>query len=85
MERRHHYRIDTTWTGNRGSGTSSYRAYGRDNVVRADGKLHELAGSSDRTFHGDRERWNPENCCLQRSANATCSATCTWHPRAASS
>jgi len=28
------------------------------------GKLHELAGSSDRTFHGDRERWNPEELLL---------------------
>jgi organic hydroperoxide reductase OsmC/OhrA len=64
MDLRHHYAISVEWTGNRGTGTSGYRAYGRDNVVRAEGKLHELAGSSDRTFHGDRERWNPEELLL---------------------
>src|SRR5690606_41225111 len=60
MDLRHHYAISVEWTGNRGTGTSGYRAYGRDHVVRSEGKLHELAGSSDRAFHGDRERWNPE-------------------------
>ncbi|MGN6273232.1 MAG: OsmC family protein [Protaetiibacter sp.] len=64
MDLRHHYAISVEWTGNRGSGTSSYRAYGRDHVVRSAGKLHELAGSSDRTFHGDSERWNPEELLL---------------------
>ena len=64
MDLRHHYAVSVEWTGNRGTGTSGYRAYGRDHVVRAEGKLHELAGSSDRTFHGDRERWNPEELLL---------------------
>ncbi|PZQ91799.1 MAG: peroxiredoxin [Leifsonia xyli] len=64
MNHRHHYAVSVEWTGNRGAGTSSYRAYGRDHVVRSEGKLHELAGSSDRTFHGDRERWNPEELLL---------------------
>jgi len=64
MDHQHHYAVSVEWTGNRGSGTSDYRAYGRDNTVRAEGKLHELAGSSDRTFHGDRERWNPEELLL---------------------
>jgi organic hydroperoxide reductase OsmC/OhrA len=64
MDLRHHYAVSVEWTGDRGSGTSSYRAYGRDHVVRSAGKLHELAGSSDRAFHGDRERWNPEELLL---------------------
>lgn len=64
MNHRHHYAISVEWTGNRGTGTSDYRAYGRDHVVRSEGKLHELAGSSDRIFHGDRERWNPEELLL---------------------
>lgn len=55
----HRYTIDIEWTGNRGTGTSGYRAYGRDHVVRAAG-LPDLLGSADSTFHGDRERWNPE-------------------------
>jgi organic hydroperoxide reductase OsmC/OhrA len=56
----HHYAVEVEWQGDRGEGTSNYRAYGRQHVVRAEGKLHDLAGSSDRVFHGDRERWNPE-------------------------
>ncbi|HLU64601.1 MAG TPA: OsmC family protein [Protaetiibacter sp.] len=64
MNRSHHYAISVEWTGNRGTGTSGYRAYGRDHIVRAEGKEHELLGSSDRTFHGDRERWNPEELLL---------------------
>jgi organic hydroperoxide reductase OsmC/OhrA len=51
------------WTGNRGKGTESYRAYGRDHIVRAKGKP-DLAGSADPMFHGDVERWNPEELLL---------------------
>jgi len=64
VHHRHNYAVSVEWTGNRGTGTSGYRDYGRDHVVRAEGKLHELAGSSDRTFHGDRDRWNPEELLL---------------------
>jgi organic hydroperoxide reductase OsmC/OhrA len=60
----HHYAIDLEWQGDRGDGTASYRAYGRQHAVRAEGKLHEIAGSSDRAFHGDRDRWNPEELAL---------------------
>ena len=55
----HNYEIAVHWTGNRGTGTSAYKAYGRDHTVTAAG-LPSLLGSADRTFHGDRERWNPE-------------------------
>ena len=57
--RTHRYEISLTWTGNRGTGTSGYRAYGRSHDVRAEG-LPPIAGSADRAFHGDRDRWNPE-------------------------
>lgn len=60
----HRYAIELEWQGDRGEGTASYRAYGRQHVVRAEGKLHEIAGSSDRAFHGDRDRWNPEELVL---------------------
>ena len=61
----HHYAVELEWQGDRGEGTASgYRAYGRQHVVRAAGKLHEIAGSSDRVFHGDRDRWNPEELLL---------------------
>lgn len=59
----HHYAITLAWTGNRGSGTSDYKAYGRDHLVSAAGK-HDISGSSDRTFHGDADRWNPEELLL---------------------
>ncbi len=56
----HAYRAVVTWTGNRGQGTSGYRSYGRDHVVRIDGKP-DLAASADRVFHGDMGRHNPED------------------------
>ncbi|MFM9919878.1 OsmC family protein [Lacisediminihabitans sp. H27-G8] len=59
MNHEHHFAVSLEWTGNRGTGTSGYKAYGRDHVVRAAGK-HEISGSSDRVFHGDADRWNPE-------------------------
>lgn len=59
MKNEHEYLVQVEWTGNRGTGTSGYREYGRENIVRAEGKP-ELPGSADRTFHGDPERWNPE-------------------------
>ncbi|WP_173922029.1 OsmC family protein [Agromyces sp. Marseille-P2726] len=60
----HRYEVEVEWLGDRGEGTADYRAYGRQHVVRAPGKTHDLDGSSDRVFHGDRERWNPEELLL---------------------
>ncbi len=59
MDLEHHFAVDLEWTGNRGSGTSGYKEYGREHVLRAEGK-HEIEASSDRVFHGNAERWNPE-------------------------
>lgn len=59
----HNYAIDLEWTGNRGTGTSDYKSYGRDHVVRTEG-AHEISGSSDRAFRGDPDRWNPEEMLL---------------------
>lgn len=55
----HTYRVSIEWEGNRGSGTSGYRDYGRQLTVRAPGKI-ALPGSADPTFRGDADRWNPE-------------------------
>lgn len=57
--KKHQYEVSVTWTGNTGSGTSSYRAYERAHEVRADGKP-PIAGSSDPSFRGDTARRNPE-------------------------
>lgn len=59
----HNYEVSVHWTGNRGTGTSGYRAYGRDHEVHAAG-LPVLLGSADPTFHGDKDRWNPEQLLL---------------------
>jgi organic hydroperoxide reductase OsmC/OhrA len=63
MNLEHHYSIALEWSGNRGTGTNDYRSYGRDHVISAEGK-HEITGSSDRAFHGDTDRWNPEELLL---------------------
>ncbi|HEY8280920.1 MAG TPA: OsmC family protein [Leifsonia sp.] len=63
MNLEHSYAIDLAWTGNRGTGTSGYKAYGREHVISAEGK-HPIEGSADRVFFGDRERWNPEEMLL---------------------
>jgi organic hydroperoxide reductase OsmC/OhrA len=56
----HHFQVTTTWTGNRGSGTSGYRAYGRDHEIVAEGKLSAIPGSSSPVYRGDKDRYNPE-------------------------
>jgi organic hydroperoxide reductase OsmC/OhrA len=69
MQLEHSYAVSLRWTGDRGTGTSDYRAYGRDHVLTAAGK-HSIEGSSDRVFRGDVDRWNPEEMLL--SALAQC-------------
>ncbi|PPF83372.1 peroxiredoxin [Subtercola sp. Z020] len=59
----HRYTVSVEWLGNRGTGTSGYRDYSRQGVIRAAGKV-ELPSSADRAFHGDRDRWNPEELLL---------------------
>ena len=55
----HTYTCALTWTGNSGTGTSSYTAYSRDHVFSLPGKP-DLPGSSDPAFRGDARRYNPE-------------------------
>jgi len=59
----HSYKLKTTWTGNRGEGTSAYRAYDRNHTIQIDGKP-ELFGSADLMFRGDMSRHNPEDLLL---------------------
>lgn len=59
MDADHRFAASLDWTGNRGSGTSGYREYGRDHVVSVAGKP-DILGSAARVFHGDIDRWNPE-------------------------
>ena len=59
MSKNHLYSLSISWTGNLGTGTSSYRAYSRDHVIRSEGKP-TIPGSSDPAFRGDPGRYNPE-------------------------
>ncbi|GIG61375.1 peroxiredoxin [Longispora fulva] len=59
MTATHTYDVTVTWTGDRGTGTSGYRAYDRAHDVDAPGRP-TIPGSSDPTFRGDPARWNPE-------------------------
>ena len=59
----HKYQTTVEWTGNHGTGTSGYRAYGREHVIWS-GNKPEIPGSSDPAFLGDPSRWNPEELLL---------------------
>ena len=64
----HTFHATVEWDGNRGNGTSGYRAYGREHTIRSGGKP-DIAGSSAPEFLGDAARWNPEEL-LVASASA---------------
>ncbi|MGS2738406.1 OsmC family protein [Sinomicrobium sp. M5D2P17] len=59
MTKVHEYKLTVKWTGNKGTGTSSYRAYDRNHTILTDGKP-DISGSSDPSFRGDKTRHNPE-------------------------
>jgi len=59
MPKEHRYTIAVDWTGNQGTGTSAYKAYGRAHDIRSAGKP-TIPGSSDPAFRGDPARYNPE-------------------------
>lgn len=58
MEKEHHYSVTVVWT-DKGEGTKNYRAFSRDHIVQVSGKA-DIAGSSDPSFRGSPDRYNPE-------------------------
>jgi len=56
----HHYQATTQWTGNKGTGTSTYAAYNRSYDMSIAGKA-TIQGSSDPAFRGDKSKHNPED------------------------
>lgn len=60
MARTHRYAVTVPWTGNTGTGTSSYRSYQRSFEISAGEAKPVILGSSDPLFRGDKTRWNPE-------------------------
>ena len=63
----HTYTVRIEWNGNRGSGTSGYRDYGREHTISA-GAKPDIAGSSDPQFRGNADRWNPEELLVAAAA-----------------
>jgi organic hydroperoxide reductase OsmC/OhrA len=59
MKAQHNYKLTVKWTRNKGSGTSTYTAYERNQSVSIEGKP-DILGSSDPVFRGDKTRHNPE-------------------------
>ncbi|MGG5210041.1 OsmC family protein [Chryseobacterium sp. MIQD13] len=63
MSKEHHYKATINWTGNKGTGTSSYRNYERSYTVQIENKAL-IEGSSDPAFRGDKTKHNPEDLFL---------------------
>ena len=63
MHPNHDYKLTLKWTGNKGTGTSGYRAYDRNHEILIEGKT-TLLGSADPSFHGDKTVHNPEDLLL---------------------
>ncbi len=63
MKGLHHYHLTVEWTGNKGTGTSSYTAYDRSHTIQIEGKK-EILGTSDPSFRGDKTKHNPEDLFL---------------------
>lgn len=59
MRDQHEFAAHVEWHGNRGTGTSGFREYGRELTISGTDKP-EIQASAARVFHGDRARWNPE-------------------------
>ena len=65
----HYYSAKTIWTGNRGHGTSEYKAYDRSHIISMKDKT-DILGSSDAAFRGDKTKHTPED--LFVSTLSTC-------------
>lgn len=63
MAKEHHYRLNTTWTGNSGTGTSNYRSYERSLSISIENKV-DILGTSDTAFNSDKTKHNPEELLL---------------------
>lgn len=63
MSRQHHYQLQVTWTGNKGTGTDHYTHYERSHTIEVKNKVPIFA-SSDTPFLGDATKHNPEDLLL---------------------
>ena len=63
MTKTHHYKTQLIWKGNLGKGTISYKSYSRNYEISIKGKP-VIVGSSDPSFMGDQDKYNPEELFL---------------------
>lgn len=59
MKGQHNYNLTVKWTGNKGTGTSTYNDFERSHSIIIENKT-EISGSSDPAFLGDKTKHNPE-------------------------
>ena len=69
MTHQHEFKSRIVWTGNLGTGTSSYKAYNRTWDLCSEGKP-ALACSNDPMLGGDPTKYNPEDLLI--SALSSC-------------
>lgn len=64
MSQQHKYQLNLEWTGAGESGTQNYTSYSRDYLINGESKSADILGSSDPSFRGAKERYNPEEMLL---------------------
>ncbi len=64
----HTYKLTVQWTGNIGTGTSTYKNFERSHNILIDGKPN-IEASSDPSFLGDNTKHNPEELFLASLAS----------------
>ena len=69
MSKEHHYKLSAKWHGNKGTGTSSLKAYDRSHTVSINNKP-DLYLTTDNPQVGDKTKLNPEDLLL--TAVASC-------------
>ena len=68
MSEKHIYHSTLEWTGNSGKGTADYRAYERSYQLKV-GEKPVIEGSSDPSFRGDKNKYNPEDLFISSIAS----------------
>lgn len=68
LSKKHIYRAELEWTGNKGTGTSAYRAYERTWNLASPGKP-VVNCSNDPLLGGDTTKYNPEDLLLASLAS----------------
>lgn len=68
MEKYHNYLLHLKWSDSEDTETLVYRKFTRDHVISSKGKP-EIIASSDPSFRGNPERYNPEEMLVASAAS----------------